>query len=113
VVERLDCFFPGRRVKHEPSSLALVHDLDPKHVLELSSIPIQVNGDSIALAMTEMISRGQHFPPPILEMNGCTNMDPIVLERGCARIVGAPRFDPQCFGRPTAREGAGGRGKRV
>ena len=32
-------------------------------------------------------------------------MDPIVLERGCARIVGAPRFDPQCFGRPTARGG--------
>ena len=24
-------------------------------------------------------------------------MDPIVLERGCARIVGAPRFEPQCL----------------
>ena len=113
MVERLNCFCPGRREKHEASSLALVHDLDPKLVLELYSIPIQVNDDSVALAMTEMISRGQHFPPPILEMNGCTNMDPIVLERGGARIVGAPRFDPQCFGRPTAREAAGGGGKRV
>ena len=113
VVECLDCFSPGRRVKHEPSSLALVHDLDAKHVLELSSIPIQVNDDSFALAMTEMISRGQHFPPPILEMNGCTNMDPIVLERGGARIVGAPRFDPQCLvARPLERRRAG-EGKRV
>ena len=37
-------------------------------------------------------------------------MDPIVLERGCARIVGAPRFEPQCFGRSTAREGRAAEG---
>jgi hypothetical protein len=36
-------------------------------------------------------------------------MDPMVLERACARIVGTPRFDPQCFGRPTAREGRAAR----
>ena len=33
-------------------------------------------------------------------------MDPIVLERGRARIVGTPRFDPQCFvDRPLERGG--------
>src|SRR6266540_3178513 len=28
-------------------------------------------------------------------------MDPIVLDRGCARIVGAPRTEPKCFDRPS------------
>src|SRR6266511_3022375 len=87
-------------------SLTPVLDLDAEFILEVAAVPKQVDDDSVGLAMSELISRGQHFPPPILEMNGCTNVDPIVLERGCARIVGAPRFDPQCFGRPTAREEA-------
>jgi hypothetical protein len=100
-------------VENEAGSGAPVLDLDAEFVLEVAAVPEQVDDDSVGLAMSELISRGQHFPPPILELNGCTNMDPIVLERGCARIVGAPRAEPQCFGRATARAGwAEGRGAR-
>src|SRR5512132_4606609 len=111
VVEGLDRLSPCRWVENEAGSLAPVLDLDAEFVLEVAAVPKQVDDDSVGVAVSEVICRGQHLPPPILEMNGRMHEhDPIVLERGCARIVGAPRFDPQCFRRPTARKGRAAEG---
>jgi hypothetical protein len=100
VVKGLDRFSPRQWVENEAGSLAPVLDLDAEFVLEVAAVPKQVDDDSVGLPMSELISRGQHFPPPVLELNGCTNMDPIVLERGCARIVGAPQIRSAVFRSP-------------
>jgi len=58
VVEDLNCVSPSCRVEHEARSIAPVRNLDPELVLELSAIPEQVDDDSFALAVSEVISRG-------------------------------------------------------
>jgi len=58
VVESLDRFFSGQRVESEAGSLAQVLDLDTEFVLEVAAVPKQVDGDSVGLTVSEVISRG-------------------------------------------------------
>jgi len=44
-------------VENEPRSLALVLDLDAKLVGDIAAVPKQVDDDSVALAVSEVISR--------------------------------------------------------
>jgi hypothetical protein len=58
VVERLDRLSPRPRVENEASSLAVVLDLDPELVPETPALPEEVDDDSAALPMSEVISPG-------------------------------------------------------
>jgi hypothetical protein len=58
VVEGLDCFSSGHRVESEAGSLAQVLDFDTEFVLEIAAVPKEVDGDSVGLAVSEVISRG-------------------------------------------------------
>jgi hypothetical protein len=61
VVEGLDRFSSGQRVESEAGSLSQVLDLDAEFVLEIAAVPKQVDGDSVGLAVSEVISRGLHL----------------------------------------------------
>jgi len=65
VVEGLDRFSPCQWVENEAGALAPVLDLDAEFVLEVAAVPKQVDDDSVGVAVSEVICRGQHFPPPI------------------------------------------------
>jgi hypothetical protein len=54
-MEGLDRVSPSRGVENETGSLALVLDLDPELGLEVSGVPEQVDDDSVALAVSEVI----------------------------------------------------------
>ena len=58
VVEGLDRFSSGHRVESEAGSRAPVLDLDTEFILEIAAVPKQVDGDSVGLAVSEVISRG-------------------------------------------------------
>src|SRR5512132_1261616 len=64
VVEGLDRFSPCQGMENEAGSLAPVLDLDAEFVLEVAAVPKQVDDDSLGVAVSEVICRGQHFPPP-------------------------------------------------
>src|SRR5262245_38542310 len=55
VVEGLDRLSSGPRVENEASSFTLVFDLDPEFIAQISG-PIEVNDDSAALPVSEVIS---------------------------------------------------------
>jgi hypothetical protein len=64
VVEGLDRLSSRPRVENEASSFALVRDLDAKLVPAIPGIPKQIDDDSAALAVPEMVSPGWHCLSP-------------------------------------------------
>ena len=58
VVERLDSLSPRPRVENEASSLAVVLDLDPELIPEIPPPPEEIDDDSAALPVSEVISPG-------------------------------------------------------
>jgi hypothetical protein len=58
VVERLDRLSPRPRVENEASSLAVVLDLDTELIPEIPALPEEIDDDSAALPVSEVISPG-------------------------------------------------------
>jgi hypothetical protein len=58
VIEGLDRLSTGPRVENEGASLALVLDFDSELIPEISAIPEEVDDDSAALPVSEMINLG-------------------------------------------------------
>ena len=58
MVERLDRLSPRSRMENEASSLVVVLDLDPELIPEIPALPEEIDDDSAALPVSEVISPG-------------------------------------------------------
>jgi hypothetical protein len=66
------------------TALALVADFDSERVLALAGVPVQIDDDSVALAMTEVISRSRHvFIPPACYARAGAAVCVVAVGAGC------------------------------